>query len=63
MSTVEAIENAARKLPLTEFHRWLSEFDAAVLDSQIESDAVAWKLDVLAEEALVEYRSGMAREL
>lgn len=66
MSTVEAIENAVQKLPpadLAEFRRWFSKFDAAAWDAQIESDAIAGKLDALAEEALAEYRSGKTREL
>ncbi|OHC75154.1 MAG: hypothetical protein A3G18_06165 [Rhodospirillales bacterium RIFCSPLOWO2_12_FULL_58_28] len=66
MSTVEAIENAVQELPLAdlaEFRRWFLEFDATAWDAQIESDAVAGKLDALAEEALAEYRSGASREL
>jgi hypothetical protein len=63
---VETIEMATQQLPpsdLTEFRRWFMEFDAAKWDAQIEADAAAGKLDTLANEALAEYRDGIAREL
>ena len=66
MSAVEALEIAIQKLPpadLAEFRRWFAEFDAAAWDAQVDSDAAAGKLDALAEEALVDYRNGKAREL
>ena len=66
MTTVQSIEQAVKKLPaedLAEFRRWFSQFDEAAWDAQIESDAVAGKLDALAAEALAEYQSGKAQEL
>jgi hypothetical protein len=66
MTTVETIERAIEQLPaeeLAKFRRWFLEFDAAAWDAQIEADAAAGKLDVLAEEALAEYRSGKVREI
>ncbi len=66
MSTVEAIENAVRILPapeLAKFREWFAEFDAAVWDAQVESDAAAGKLDAMAQEAVAEYRSGKVRAI
>ena len=66
MSTVEAIENAVKVLPasdLAKFRRWFAEFDAAAWDAQIELDAKTGRLDRMAQEAVVEYRSGSAREI
>lgn len=66
MSTIQAIERAIEQLPaneLAEFRQWFAKFDESVWDAQIEADANAGKLDVLAAEALAEYHSGMAREL
>ena len=66
MGNVKSIEKAVEALPpseLAKFRHWLSEFDAAAWDSQIEQDAAAGKLDQLAAEALTDFRSGSAREL
>jgi hypothetical protein len=66
MGNVKSIEEAVAKLPpaeLTEFRHWFAEFDAAAWDRQIESDAVGGKLDLLAAEALADYRAGPTREL
>jgi len=64
MSTVEEIEQAIEKLPVQEkwgLHNWLSAQMADAWDRQIESDIKAGKLDLLAEEALREYREGKTR--
>lgn len=66
MTTIQAIEQAVQQLPaleLAEFRRWFSEFDESVWDAQIERDAAAGKLDAMAAEALLDYRSGQAQEL
>ncbi|MBC8549954.1 MAG: hypothetical protein H8D23_09910 [Candidatus Brocadiales bacterium] len=66
MTTVEAIEKEIEKLSpteLAEFRRWYTDFDADAWDAQIEADAASGKLDVLAEEALAEYKAGKAREI
>jgi hypothetical protein len=65
MATVESLENSIRQLSaadLAKFRAWFAEFDAAVWDAQIESDAASGKLDNLAQEALAEYKNGTARE-
>ena len=66
MGNVKSIEKAVESLPpdeLAEFRHWFAEFDAAAWDKQIEQDANSGRLDALADEALVDYRSGTAREL
>ena len=66
MTTTEDIEKAVEKLApseLARFRAWFSAFDAAHFDAAIERDAVAGKLDVHADQALVEHRAGKSREL
>jgi hypothetical protein len=66
MTVLERIEAQVQTLSakeLHEFRRWFQEWDADAWDRQIEADAQAGKLDALAAEALVEYRTGSAREI
>ncbi|MDD5753923.1 MAG: hypothetical protein PHN45_04120 [Methylococcales bacterium] len=66
MISVQTIENAIQQLPepdLAELQRWFSEFYGSIWDKQIERDALAGKLDALADEALAEYYSGAVTEL
>jgi hypothetical protein len=66
MNTVKEIEDAVHGLSaedLAAFRNWFAEFDAAAWDAQIEADASAGKLDVLAREALAEYHAGKAAEI
>ncbi|GGY78111.1 hypothetical protein GCM10011613_23380 [Cellvibrio zantedeschiae] len=48
---------------LQQFRAWYEKFDAEKWDEQIELDVKSGKLDVIAESALAEYRSGKARKL
>lgn len=55
MSSVKEIELAVAKLSreeLASFRNWFVDFDAEVWDRQFEADAIAGRLDALAEEAL-----------
>lgn len=64
--TIENLEKAVSKLPpdrLARFRAWFEAFDGARFDEKIERDAKAGKLDRLAEQALVDFREGRAREL
>ena len=66
METVKSIEKAVESLPpseLAEFRRWFAEFDSAAWDRQLEQDVASGKLDVMAAEALADYRAGPVREL
>ncbi len=59
MSPVQEIEYALEKLSEEE----LAEIRAWLWDRDIERDAVAGKLDALADEALQEHRNGQTRRL
>ena len=66
MGDLKLIEKAIEALPPSElagFRDWFADFDAAAWDKQIDRDAAAGKLDVLANEALADYCAGSAREL
>ena len=66
MSEVDKLAERIEKLSpeeLKKFRAWFAEFDARLLDAQIEADAKAGKLDALAAEALAEYKAGKTREL
>jgi hypothetical protein len=66
MSDIHAIEKAVEALPpaeLAKFRRWFAAFDGVSWDAEIERDANAGKLDLLAAEALADYHSGPRREL
>ena len=63
---VEEIEKAVSELPadqLRAFRAWYEKFDADAWDEQLEEDAVAGKLDALAEAALADHRAGRSRKL
>jgi hypothetical protein len=64
--TTEDIEKAVEQLPpreLARFRAWFEVFDAGQFDAAIKRDAQSGKLDLLAEEALAEHRSGANRGL
>jgi hypothetical protein len=66
VANVAEIEKAVAELPpqeLAEFRAWFERFEAERFDRRIEQDGSAGRLDRLADEALVEARSGRAREL
>jgi hypothetical protein len=59
MITAEAVQQAIKQLPpseLLKFRCWYAQFDADAWDMQIETDAIAGKLDALVAEALAEYK-------
>ena len=66
MIKIEEIKRVVSSLDadeLAKFRAWFNKFDAARFDGKIERDAETGKLDRLADEALVEFRKGRAREL
>ena len=66
MNKLESIETQIRKLSreeLADFREWFAQFDAELWDAQFETDARAGKLDVAAERALQEHKSGQSKKL
>lgn len=66
MGRVTVLEDQIRQLSeveLTEFRLWFAEFDAQAWDRQIESDALAGRLDRLADEAIQAHTAGETTEL
>jgi hypothetical protein len=66
MAKVDDIKEAVTKLApgeLAQFRAWFEAFEEARFDQKIERDAVAGKLDGLAEEALRDFRQGRVREI
>jgi hypothetical protein len=64
MTTVESITAAIAELPpeqVAQIRDWLNERAEAESDAQIEADEKAGRLDVLAEKALAEHRTGRTR--
>ena len=61
MTCVADITGAVKRLPkkdLARFRKWFAEYDAAVWDQQIESDADAGKLEAVIREAQRDHRAG-----
>ena len=66
MSELEDLERRIRKLSpedLAKFRAWFAEFDHALWDRQIESDAKSGKLGRLVNEALADYKAGKAKKI
>jgi hypothetical protein len=66
VTKLEDLENEIKRLSpeeLRELRRWFAEFDAELWDQEIERDAAAGKLDLLADEALDEHERGQCRAL
>lgn len=61
MPDVKALEDAVKALQpqdLAEFRSWFAEFDLAVWDKMIDTDAASGKLDALLAEAEEDYKTG-----
>lgn len=66
MLRIEKIESAIEELSREElgrFREWFADFEARAWDRETEEDAVAGRLDDLAEEALRDHRLGDTTEL
>lgn len=64
--TLNDLENAVTGLSpdeLARFRAWFAQYDGEVWDQQIEADALAGRLDDLAEASLRAHREGKTREL
>jgi hypothetical protein len=63
---VESIEQAIKKLgraELSALREWFRGYDADAWDRQIEEDVQNGGLDLLAREAIADYRAGKATEI
>lgn len=59
--SVQELEKAITQLPtpeLAQFKAWFEEYQADLWDQQIERDALAGRLDALAEQANREFEAG-----
>jgi hypothetical protein len=66
MNSLERVQEQVRALSpeeLAEFRAWFLEYDQQAWDSQIEADAAAGRLDVLAEKALRDHAAGQTTPL
>jgi hypothetical protein len=66
MTKVQRLEREIEKLTpeeLAAFRKWFQEYDSAAWDEQIEQDALAGKLDKLAEKALTDHKAGRTKEI
>jgi len=64
--SVQEIEQAVTQLPspeLARFVAWFEEHQAVLWDKQIEEDALAGRLDALAEQANREFEAGHCQAL
>jgi len=64
MTTVQEIETAIDRLPRDQFYElitWIKGRFEDAWDRQIEEDVKSGKLDKLAKEALVDYRTGRTK--
>jgi hypothetical protein len=64
--TLDEIETAVSSLSpadLSRFREWFFDFDAAVWDSAIESDAATGRLHRFAKESIVEHQAQRTRPL
>ena len=66
MTKVQRLEQEIKQLSPSElaaFRKWFDEYDAVEWDKQIEQDAIACKLDKLAEKALADHKAGRSKEI
>ena len=66
MSRVEELEGQIKALSPNEFQElraWLAEYDAAVWDQQFHADALAGRLDAIADQALKDFSEGRSTDL
>jgi hypothetical protein len=66
MTKIQRLEKEIEKLTSSElaaFRKWFREYDAAVWDEQIEQDAIAGKLDRLAEKAIADHKAGRTEQI
>jgi len=66
MATVKELEKEITNLSPEEYKElrdWLEEYESEQWDKQFEDDVTSGNLDVLAKEAIQEYKSGNCSDL
>jgi uncharacterized coiled-coil protein SlyX len=66
VSRVEELEGKIKALStreLQELRTWLAAYDAEVWDQQFHADAVAGRLDAIADQALKDFSEGRSTDL
>jgi uncharacterized coiled-coil protein SlyX len=66
VSRLEELEGKIRVLSPHELHElraWLAEYDAEVWDRQFQADALAGRLDAIADQALQDFSEGRSTDL
>ena len=66
MENVQTIEKAVSRLSksdLKSFRNWYERFDQKVWDNQFEEDAKSGKFDVLADQAVNDFKAGKCKEI
>ena len=66
MNRVEELEGQIKALSSNEFQElraWLAQYDAELWDRQFQADALAGRLDAVADQALKDFSDGRSTEL
>ena len=66
MENVQTIEKAVSrlsKLDLKNFRNWYERFDQKVWDDQFKEDAKFGKLDMIADQAITDFKAGRCKEI
>ena len=66
MHSIQEIEASVSKLSrsdLVNFREWFDKFDQKVWDKQFEKDVKMGKLDSLADQAIVDLKTGKCKEI
>jgi len=65
MENIQTIEKAVSnlsKLDLKNFRNWYEKFDQKVWDDQFKEDAKSGKFDMLADQAIADFKAGKCKK-
>ena len=66
MENIQTIEKAVSKLSklyLKNFRNWYEKFDQKVWDDQFKEDAKSGKFDMIADQAISDFRAGKCKKI
>jgi hypothetical protein len=66
VSRVQELEGRIKELSSNEFQElraWLAEYEAEVWDQQLDADALAGRLDTIADQALKDFSENRSTDL